>query len=229
MLLLKLEVGGEMTTNDIPEWLMPYTDNDTGPYYSCGKFQSSVAECDLRPKSRLGILSRRHDSKYATCDSLDCLSQADEEYYKNTRSMSTVPRFIGLIPMHGNAPIRYVYKSLGFGYKGAGGKFKQMESADGYWINAKRPVVHKIIPKNLRTQEGDIATQVAVNDGPLSGHTVYAPYEEPAGVCTVFAHSDEPGESALPSGNVRRNTRVYYPKFSSIKKRFKRHRWNQSY
>jgi hypothetical protein len=88
---------------ELPEWLWPYTDNFTGPYWSDGKFQSSVKKGKLKPKSKLDVLSKKHDERYANnVGDNDELFLADLEYYERSRQMSFVPRFIGAIPLYGN-------------------------------------------------------------------------------------------------------------------------------
>lgn len=84
------------------EWTFPYMDCNTGPYWSNGKFQSSVSEFDCIPKSKLDRLSQEHDRSYALCYDNECLDLADMEYYNKTRSMSLGPRIIGNIVYYGN-------------------------------------------------------------------------------------------------------------------------------
>jgi hypothetical protein len=105
--------------NELPEYYLPYFDNYTGPSWSDGKFQGSTAKGRNPALTRLDVHSKKHDERYATCDSLECLDAADDAYYESTRGMSFVPRVIGLMPKYGNRPLRIVYKALGLGYKGS--------------------------------------------------------------------------------------------------------------
>lgn len=101
------------------EWYFPYFDGYTGPYYSAGKLQGSTTKNQVRPTGRLGYLSREHDFRYATANSLDDLDRADQIYYDKTREMSLIPRTIGAIPLYGNALARKVARATGETYVGA--------------------------------------------------------------------------------------------------------------
>ncbi len=87
------------------EWTWPYTDNYTGPNWSNGKWQASVANGNEKPKSRLDSYSRDHDTSYALCP-----DDADMLYYRRTRGMSFVPSFIGSLPIGVNPSVRRVYR-----------------------------------------------------------------------------------------------------------------------
>lgn len=108
-----------MNYNDLPEWYLPYFDNFTGPYWSDGRLQGSTSKARKKPITKLDWHSRDHDREYALCDSLECLDDADLDYYKRTRDMSLGPKVVGSLPLIGNAPLRKIYKLLGFGYKGS--------------------------------------------------------------------------------------------------------------
>jgi len=81
--------------NELPDWNFPFVDNYTGPWWSDGKIQRSVADGQSRPKSKVDVLSRKHDAEYFYCRSDECLDLADLDYYEATRGMSFVPRMIG--------------------------------------------------------------------------------------------------------------------------------------
>jgi len=99
--------------SDLPEYGIPYySDNFTGPNWSDGRFQASVANPSKRPTSKLDWHSRDHDVSYANCDTLDCLTEADSYYYRRSRDMSIIPRIIGAIPLVFNAPGRYAHKKI---------------------------------------------------------------------------------------------------------------------
>jgi hypothetical protein len=86
--------------DDLPEWGIPfYEDKFTGPYWSDGAWQSSVADSTRIPTSKLEGLSKRHDAAFATArDDFDLLA-ADLEYYEQTRSMGFIPRLVGELPI----------------------------------------------------------------------------------------------------------------------------------
>lgn len=79
----------------LPDSSFPYFDNYTGPYWSDGKFQASVANGKSKPVSKLDWHSREHDSCFARGkDIYDC----DEIYYQNTRGLDLRGRLVGIIP-----------------------------------------------------------------------------------------------------------------------------------
>lgn len=89
--------------DELPEWTWPYFDNYTGPYWSDGRFQSSVKRGKAKPMTKLDVLSKKHDERYANnIGDNDELFLADLEYYKASRDMSFVPRVIGAMPLYGN-------------------------------------------------------------------------------------------------------------------------------
>lgn len=93
------------------DWFFPYTDGYTGPYYSDGKFQSSVANGKTKPRGKLGEFSRDHDTAYNLCQGDSrCNDEADREYYRRTRdepwaSVPFVPRLIGMLPLAAHNPL----------------------------------------------------------------------------------------------------------------------------
>jgi len=90
--------------DDLPEWGIPFIqDKFTGPYWSDGRFQKSVANSTRKPKSKLEAFSKRHDAQYAQATTDDDLLSADLDYYENTRGMGVVPNYIGEWPIIGNA------------------------------------------------------------------------------------------------------------------------------
>jgi len=95
------------------EWTWPFTDNFTGPNWSDGKSQGSVLVSKRKPVSKLDRLSRIHDAQYFSAKNLQDLTDADWEYFENTREMSLVPSIIGAMPLVGNASLRWVYSALG--------------------------------------------------------------------------------------------------------------------
>ncbi len=104
------------------EWTLPYTDNYTGPNWSNGKWQASVANGDKKPKSLLDSYSRDHDTSYATCSDDQCLDNADRLYYERSRDMSFVPRIIGSLPIAVNPIVRRTYRFF------SGEKYSKMAS-----------------------------------------------------------------------------------------------------
>jgi len=116
--------------DDFPDYTLPFLTgswnpveavaigNFTGPNWSDGKRQGSVATSFEQPSSKLDANSRLHDRDYALCGSLDCLTDADWLYYERSKGLSSFSRFVGVLPLIGNAPGRAVAKALGRGYKG---------------------------------------------------------------------------------------------------------------
>jgi hypothetical protein len=93
--------------NELPDWNYPFVDNYTGPFWSDGKVQKSVANGKSRSKSKVDVLSRKHDAEYFYCRSDDCFDLADMDYYQATRDMSFVPRMIGDAVLYVNRAARH--------------------------------------------------------------------------------------------------------------------------
>ncbi|APG75732.1 hypothetical protein 2 [Changjiang sobemo-like virus 2] len=81
--------------DNLPDSSFPYFDNYTGPYWSDGKFQSSVNNGQSKPLSKLDWHSRDHDACFA--DGKD-IAYCDDVYYNNTRDLDLRGRLIGIIP-----------------------------------------------------------------------------------------------------------------------------------
>lgn len=97
----------------LKEYGVPYiTEKFTGPYWSDGKLQNSVAYSKEKPTSKLDWKSRQHDYDYAVARTYDDLTKADVNYYNSTRGMSFVPNVIGTIPLLLNAPKRFADKLI---------------------------------------------------------------------------------------------------------------------
>jgi hypothetical protein len=95
--------------NELPEWGIPfYEDKYTGPYWSDGKWQSSVNNGKHKPKSKLEGLSKRHDASYKNANDILDLLNADVEYLKSTQKLGVVPKAVGLVPITAN----FVYPLL---------------------------------------------------------------------------------------------------------------------
>ncbi len=92
------------------EWTYPYMDNYTGPNWSNGKWQSSVANGDKKPKSRSDSYSRDHDTSYKLCDDDRCLDDADWLYYERFQTFDDfIPKYlIGPAPLVYNIPSRAI-------------------------------------------------------------------------------------------------------------------------
>jgi hypothetical protein len=182
ILFIKRREAGEIMSNEeLPEWLLPYTDNYTGPFWSDGKFQASVANGKTKPKSKLDKFSKKHDASYFNAHGdAGKLNQADREYYDNTRSMSFWPSFIGSLPLY-NIHVRELENFLS-GRKG-GVKMSKYTNRDPlqpgqYLVNdghgnfvtytpqSSKPVVKPIIPVGGYQAEsftGPIQTPTQVN------------------------------------------------------------------
>ncbi len=107
------------------EWTLPYMDNYTGPGWSNGKWQSSVANGDKKPKSRSDSYSRDHDTSYKLCNDDSCLDDADWLYYKRFQTFDhPVPKYlIGPAPLLYNIPVRAVSRFF------SGEKYSKMSQA----------------------------------------------------------------------------------------------------
>ncbi len=69
-----------------------FTTNFCGPYWSDGKFQSSVEDPERKPVNRLDEACRRHDIAYAKAKGdITKLSQADLEFYNETSALTEHP------------------------------------------------------------------------------------------------------------------------------------------
>lgn len=92
------------------EWTYPYMDNYTGPFWSNGKWQKSVAHGDKKPKSRSDSYSRDHDTSCNLCSDDSCLDDADYLYYKRFQTFDhPIPKYlIGPAPLLFNVPYRAV-------------------------------------------------------------------------------------------------------------------------
>jgi hypothetical protein len=95
--------------DELPEWSLPYTDNYTGPLWSDGRFQASVAQGKSQPKTKLDKLSKAHDRSYALSGGYMDRLRADLVYYRDSRGMSLAPSLIGAMPLVGNQ-VNLVYQ-----------------------------------------------------------------------------------------------------------------------
>ncbi len=147
------------------EWTMPYTDSFTGPGWSDGKFQSSVAFGKKKPKSKTDWLSREHDTGYALCRDYTCLDNFDRMYYDRTRGMSLFPRVQGSLVYYGNKPGRYIERLAGKGRKMNKNNMKYGDLITDYYKNGsgmtveeyiksktgKTPELEEVQRRNIRT------------------------------------------------------------------------------
>ncbi len=131
------------------EWTFPYMDCNTGPYWSDGKFQPSVAEFSCVPKSKLDRISQAHDRSYNLCRDNLCLDLADTQYYEATRGMSFVPNQIGNLVYYYNKIERGI--TGGRGRKMRGNKYTGtiQSTDDGFeevpyrWPGEAKPIGEK--------------------------------------------------------------------------------------
>lgn len=188
--------------DELPEWNWPFVDHYTGPYWSDGKFQTSVEKGERRPSSKLDRLSKRHDNQYYSCGSnLDCLDDADELYYQASRGMSIVPRVVGLMPKYGNQPGRQATRlgrkvlKMGLWEDLARIVMPWRDKKKFRGSDARKPVEEEKIIKEDRsppTQEPFATVPVATN-----------PQTQMMEVCYI-------GEETNAEAH---NVRLYYPKF----------------
>jgi hypothetical protein len=94
--------GGEiMRYDDMPEFDLAHN-YYTGPYYSDGKFQSSVADGTKIPVSKVDYNSRIHDASYYHAQSYDDLTAADRVYSDAADNFHGLAWIIGKAPLYGN-------------------------------------------------------------------------------------------------------------------------------
>jgi len=162
------------------EWYMPYFDGYTGPFYSAGKIQGSTTKNPVKPRGRLGHLSREHDFCYATADSCDDLDRADKIYYEKSRGMSLIPRSIGAIPLYANAPARKIARLMGSRCRGPEAHLAGSKTNEIVMSQAIPPAERD--PGNLRGSNSNPAGATggaATPDDWWARHQRVPPEEEP--------------------------------------------------
>jgi len=114
------------------DWSFPYFDGYTGPWYSDGRFQPSVANGKFKPKGRLAELSRDHDTAYYfSKGNFADNDKADREYFRRTqtenwKNFGFVPRLIGTLPLRYHNPVGYAEEA--FLMRKRKQKFKNMKA-----------------------------------------------------------------------------------------------------
>lgn len=160
------------------EWEFPYTDGYTGPYYSDGKIQASVANGKYKPRSKLAAISRDHDTSFNLCPDYDCRSRADQLYLTRTADMSFIPRSIGKLPSLMNSlKLR--------GSTNGGGRRKIMGNiTDTYAKGAGqfREIVSNTKPSNLRRVS---IAKPQIDSRPPEGDYVDTEQYKADGTCTL--------------------------------------------
>lgn len=84
---------------------MDFTTNYCGPYWSNGKFQSSVVG-DVPPVNALDASCWRHDADYARATNMDDFIAADNKFYLATRSQGFRGQLYGNLVLYGNKTLR---------------------------------------------------------------------------------------------------------------------------
>lgn len=153
-----------MNDDNLPDW--SFHDNYTGPYWSDGKFQKSTSKGKSKPASKLDKLSKTHDASYDLCGSYDCLDDADQLYYEDSRNLSFVPRMIGYLPKYGNYIPRLVERQL-FPFNAPGGAKMKLRGS-----------VYNPYTKTTSTDVGDsylrpIPQPVGLSYGPSLPNSTY--------------------------------------------------------
>lgn len=85
----------------MPDW--SFRDRYTGPYWSDGKWQSSVVGTTA-PVSKLDRLSKAHDAAYAVAKHPSQLRDADLVFRDASRELGLIPRLAGEVVWHANDP-----------------------------------------------------------------------------------------------------------------------------
>jgi hypothetical protein len=130
--------------SELPVWSLPYvSENYTGPYLSNGQLQSSVAFGDVDPKSQLDVLSRLHDTAYATYSDFGHRTAADAIYDAEAKKLEALfPQLAGSIVLYGNQLERSLTNLVSGMYSGPlgfiVGAAKNMYNLNDYMINEKR-------------------------------------------------------------------------------------------
>ncbi len=95
---------------------MDFTTNYCGPYWSSGKFQSSVAT-GVEPVSELDRACQMHDRAYALAKNQQDLVVADNKFYNDTKKLGFRGPLYGALVKYGNKAARdsmaYVLPFLG--------------------------------------------------------------------------------------------------------------------
>jgi len=84
---------------------MDFTTNYCGPYWSNGRFQSSVVG-DVAPVSALDTSCWQHDADYARAKTIDDFIAADNNFYYSTRSQGLRGQLYGDLVLYGNRTVR---------------------------------------------------------------------------------------------------------------------------
>lgn len=101
-----------------------YTGNYTGPYWSDGKVQSSVAFGESNPQSELDALSRLHDSAYKQFPDQKHREAADKLYNDEAQKLvGKFPHLAGNVVLYGNHLLRHPnpFRMVGGGLLGNAG------------------------------------------------------------------------------------------------------------
>lgn len=97
-----------------------FSGNYTGPYWSDGKFQTSVEFGSTDPQSELDKLSRLHDSAYARYVDRNHREAADEIYARDAKVLAgKFPELAGNIVQYGNYASRQAKQlasDVGYGF-----------------------------------------------------------------------------------------------------------------
>lgn len=98
-------------------------DNYTGPYWSDGRFQTSVEFGESKPTSELDAASRLHDSAYARFGDQQHRRAADVIYAETTNDIGGASAFVGQAVKYGNYAINAaseLSRDVGWGFELAG-------------------------------------------------------------------------------------------------------------
>jgi len=142
--------------NDLPDWNTPFLEDCyTGPNWSDCKLQGSVAQGKHIPKSKLEMLSKRHDERFRLCGDDNCIYDADLEYYKNSRDLSFVPRTIGQMPLYFNRHKLRGTKGLDFQSKYQRENYLDVTSTDSNKIKLPALQGLNLMDKETEQQNAD--------------------------------------------------------------------------
>jgi hypothetical protein len=177
---------------------MDFTTNYCGPFWSDGKFQSSVANGKSQPVSLLDNDCMLHDRAYALATSDEQLDVADTKFYNDAWTHGLRGKVYGSVVYFGNKLLR--------GHKMSKGK---LETGQLAWLNRSKPT--------------PATTAVGTSPGETPGKypSAAAPDKGVGGVVSPVTQS-RIGSGVVPPLSLE--PAYYYPWSDRRKKLRKRHR-----
>ncbi len=215
---------------------MDFTTNYCGPYWSDGRFQSSVAKGKNAPVSQLDAECQAHDAAYATAKEEQDLVDADEQFYEKTKDLGLRGKLYGSTVLHVNRLTRFGKHALvdpmlslfGIGPKVAP---KQQQAPLGTGPKKLSKVRIKPEPPVIKDEPPDaglIVTAPKVTDTgdccpaedmPLAGKTVGAWQDATFVHPTAGRTNDSTEYGAIDSDNRVYGFHDYIPPYKPLRKK----------